>query len=414
MSSVLVISRLFPIINQPWMDTYLEQLLRNNIDFKIYSYNKKPEKYNAKVDELGLRNFQIKFDLEKKDILKSFLKNLLLHPIKTFRFYRKYNLLAKELSTSTSSYYFALAKLLYFKSIGKSYPDISLCHSHTELGSFDFLHLCKALDIPLVITFHGLPPSGVRELDNWKRNVIYQSAKAVFVNTEFAKNQVCSLGCPEDKVIILPQGTPLENFPFYPTRPDPTQKVRILTVGRYHRDKGHHYALLAIARLKASNINLEWNFVGVGPRLDALKKLSQKLDIQNNVIFHEGLSFNDLMSLYQSSHIFVLTSITNSLHVETQSVVVQEAQASGCLVIATAVGGVPECVIDRKNALLVKPSSSRDLSNAIIELYDNVDNWDNIRKLAREHVETFFCSNVIGTKMSQHLNKFLMSEQNSQ
>jgi colanic acid/amylovoran biosynthesis glycosyltransferase len=79
-----------------------------------------------------------------------------------------------------------------------------------------FLYLSMLQNISFVTTFHGRPPYGVGQLSAKKRKILYQNVAVVFVNTQFAKDQVCSLGCHETKVRIIPQGLPIDDFPFVP------------------------------------------------------------------------------------------------------------------------------------------------------------------------------------------------------
>ena len=56
MKNLLVIAPRFPSINQPWIDTYLEELLRSGITLGICSSLKEPQPYQQKVDHLKLKD----------------------------------------------------------------------------------------------------------------------------------------------------------------------------------------------------------------------------------------------------------------------------------------------------------------------------------------------------------------------
>jgi colanic acid/amylovoran biosynthesis glycosyltransferase len=117
-----------------------------------------------------------------------------------------------------------------------------------------------------------------------------------------------------------------------------------------------------------------------------------------------ALSPEELKQLYQESHLFVLPSVSNpGGHVETQGVVLQEAQASGCVPIASNVGGVPECVNDNKDALLVRQKSSRDLAEKIETFYFNPQCWAAYQNSGRQNVQANLSANVIGLRMAEIL-----------
>ncbi len=182
------------------------------------------------------------------------------------------------------------------------------------------------------------------------------------MNTEFAKGQLTELGCPPAKVEILPQGTDLAEFPFEP-RPHPgTEPIRFLTVGRLHEDKGHAYALRALAELANQGMEFRYHIVGYGPQRAALESLSRELGIADRVRLFDEVDDDGLREQYREAHIFLFPSLRDlkGKHEETQGVAMQEAQASGCLVVATRTGGIPES-IDEAHARLVpdRTSSSR-------------------------------------------------------
>ncbi len=50
-----------------------------------------------------------------------------------------------------------------------------------------------------------------------------------------------------------------------------------------------------------------------------------------------------------------------------------EAMAAGVPVVATAVGGIPECVLHERTGLLVPPGDRHALADALIELLKNAE-----------------------------------------
>ena len=216
---------------------------------------------------------------------------------------------------------------------------------------------------------------------------------------------------------IIPQGLPLDDFPLlYQSAPSSfAEDLRLLTVGRFHRDKGQIYALLALRRLLDSGRHVTWTFVGVGPDRVRLERWVEKLKLSQSVVFMEGVSAKKLSELYRTNHLFVLTSIASVTgHVETQGVVLQEAQASGCIPIASRVGGIPECIHDKKDALIVKQKSSREIYSAIEWLMQNPTAWKSYQMAGRKNVEENYSAEVIGKKMASVLRnnaKFVKNNQ---
>ena len=93
--------------------------------------------------------------------------------------------------------------------------------------------------------------------------------------------------------------------------------------------------------------------------------------LQDNITLCGGLGFKEVVELFDWADIFILPSVKavdNDFHEETQAVVIQEAQASGVPVIATKVGGIPECNIHGKTALLIEDRNSDAIAEAVVSL----------------------------------------------
>ncbi|KAB2890440.1 MAG: glycosyltransferase family 4 protein [Desulfobulbaceae bacterium] len=405
---VLVLAPSFPAINQPWIDTYLEQLLRQGFEPLIFTCNSSPGKYSEKVDRLNLRQHIVDIDLRGPAFVRAFVKSIVTCPWKCIesiaKSFRVTRLLAGKYSVSFLP---TFLKTLRFGFSCPEFEQVDIIHSHDEVLAFEFLLCGLMLGKPLVYTFHGLQPKGVPPLADAKRRALYGEVSTVLVNTEFSKQQVQHIGCPPGKAHVLPQGLPLEDFPFVP-RPAPgkNESVSLLTVGRYHADKGQRYALLALRRLRDRGVDAYWHFVGVGPDMGNLVAFAERYGVGQHSIFHSSLNLVEILNLYQRCDLFILPSLSSRIdnrHVETQGVVLQEAQASGCIPIATKVGGIPECLHDKEDAILVKDRSSRAIADAVCYLLYRPDEWACYQEKGRHNVERNFSADVIGRSMAKIL-----------
>ena len=405
MKNLLVIAPRFPSINQPWIDTYLEELLRSGITLGICSSLKEPQPYQQKVDHLKLKDkiipYNDQFSLMK--ILQNITKKPkhLIHILRNFPRYLK---LARALQENHGIPFLeSLTKYVSFASERKKFLNFDAMHAHEEVAGFQFCYLADILDIPFFITFHGLPPLGVGQLSAAKRQRLYEKANAVLVNTNFSKKTALALGCPAQKIHIIPQGLPIDDFPFNPTSfPTQRESISLLSVGRFHRDKGQGYILVALKRLRNKNINAHLDLVGVGPDKKHQLKLIKKLNLTKNVSVHSGINHEELKLLYKKAHFFLLASISNEekkAHTETQGVVLQEAQASGCIPIASRVGGIPEVLHHRLDAYLVKQKCSKEIASAIMTALNSQVLYEQFQKSGRLNIEEHFRSQFICKKM---------------
>lgn len=118
--------------------------------------------------------------------------------------------------------------------------------------------------------------------------------------------------------------------------------------------------------------------VGSGKNLKFLRKMANKLGIDEQVSFLGHLSRGPLFQEFKSSNCFVLSS-----KVETFGVVLIEAAAFGLPLISTRCGG-PEEIINKSNGLLVENDNAEVLSQAMLAIAQNYYEYDkfNIQKNA--------------------------------
>jgi glycosyltransferase involved in cell wall biosynthesis len=139
--------------------------------------------------------------------------------------------------------------------------------------------------------------------------------------------------------------------------------VRVLFVGFIRPEKGIEYLLEAVSQLDA---DVPWELEIVGPR--DFPRYAEKLD---DIILIRGLrqrilwrgyvpNGKPLLDRMRAADLFVLPTLSEG----TPHVLV-EARASGLPCISTNVGGVPSCVTDGFDALLVPPKDARALAQAI-------------------------------------------------
>ena len=331
LEQVVVLAPRYPSINQAWMDNYLEQLINHRFRVSVISGRNQVKKAIGK-SELDVQSFSSSGNRRIFDIIKSCILNPC--ALKDLKF-------ALNSISGVSSRLKVYLWISLVRSVRLATDKNLLIHSHSETFSIPFAYFASASSIPFVLTFHGFRPSGVAQLSSNRRQDLYSLCENIIVNTEYAKGIVCKLGAAPSKVIVLPQGIPVDKFEF---RPLPLPKsggaFKILSVGRIHREKGVQYSLLAAARLKAAGINFLWTFVGEGDFLPRFLNLVDKLGLNDFINLIPQISNTELASVYQNHHLFVLSSISTMRGCdETQGVVLQEAQASGCIPIATRIGG---------------------------------------------------------------------------
>jgi glycosyltransferase involved in cell wall biosynthesis len=148
----------------------------------------------------------------------------------------------------------------------------------------------------------------------------------------------------------------------------------LVYVGRLSAEKG----IDRIKPILEAIPNARLALVGDGPYREELETLFAGLP----VYFVGYLQGEELGAAYASADAFVFPSLT-----ETLGLVVLEAMAAGCPVIAANAGGIPDIVTDGENGFLFDPQNDRGAIEATQRLLANPLERDNIRRAAREEAE---------------------------
>jgi glycosyltransferase involved in cell wall biosynthesis len=158
--------------------------------------------------------------------------------------------------------------------------------------------------------------------------------------------------------------------------------ARMIVVANLIDYKGHTDVLHALAILERPPATV---LVGHGPRRPYLMELSRSLGLTGVVTFAGAVP--DARTLLGRYQIAVLAS-----HAEGLPNAVLEAMAAGLPVVATAVGGVPELVVDEYNGLLVPPGVPTELAKAIDRLVSDPELRCRLGAAARATADRFTVS----------------------
>ncbi|MBC7781103.1 MAG: glycosyltransferase [Proteobacteria bacterium] len=104
--------------------------------------------------------------------------------------------------------------------------------------------------------------------------------------------------------------------------------------------------------------------VGEVPLRRDLETLARQLDMTQAIAF---LGVRSDMP----EHLRQLDLVVSTSHTEALPLAVMEAMATGLPVVATAVGGVPELVVQGVTGILVPPGNADATAQAIVDLLEN-------------------------------------------
>ncbi|MGE3152403.1 MAG: glycosyltransferase family 4 protein [Nitrospiraceae bacterium] len=157
----------------------------------------------------------------------------------------------------------------------------------------------------------------------------------------------------------------------------------VVSVGRFVPYKGYRFLIQAAHRLVGRVPEIHWLLVGDGEERSGLERLSKDLGLERIVHFTGWLSRPQFA--LSAGDLFVLPSLGEHF-----GRVLLEAMAMRKAVVATNAGGVREIVKAGLTGVLVPPSDSQALAEAVQGLLANRSLADYLGINGRERVETYF------------------------
>jgi glycosyltransferase involved in cell wall biosynthesis len=172
-------------------------------------------------------------------------------------------------------------------------------------------------------------------------------------------------------------------------------KSTILFVGRFDHLKGGDTVIKAFSELHRIRPNLRLIFVGpdFGVKVHNGDQLLFSEYVRQQVSSEAASQINYLGTLPRSQINALRTKAALTIvasRFETFPNVVSEAMATGCPIIATAVGGIPEMLDDRRNGILIGADDSLELASACLALIDNPEQAQQLAAQARIDCSTKF------------------------
>lgn len=160
------------------------------------------------------------------------------------------------------------------------------------------------------------------------------------------------------EIVFLPNSlTPIEENKKEITREENT----LLFFGRLSPEKGLNILIEAMALLPRENKLL---IVGDGPDRERLEKLSQEKGVSERIAFLGSRYGKDLEVLKKRVQVVIIPS----LWYENFPYTLIESLQSGCVVVASDIGGIVERVVHKENGILFEAGNALALKDAILFL----------------------------------------------
>jgi starch synthase len=296
--------------------------------------------------------------------------------------------------------------------------DADIVHCHTWYAQFAGIIAKLCYGIPLVITTHSLEPlrpwkreqlGRGYDASSWVEKTAIEMADAVIAVSNETKEDVLKyFNVDEEKIKVIYNGINLEEYVV--TKETSTLekygvdklKPYVLFVGRITKQKGIIHLVNAIKYIDPDTQVVLCAGAPDTPEIaremeDSVNAVKKTRD--NVIWIDKMLDKKEVIQLYSHADVFCCPSIY-----EPFGIINIEAMACQTAVVASAVGGIKEVVVDGETGILVTLEQqniapfepidpekfSKDLAEGINKLINNKELRETMAKNGRKRVEDFF------------------------
>jgi glycosyltransferase involved in cell wall biosynthesis len=256
----------------------------------------------------------------------------------------------------------------------KQRPDV--VHALRWTSGLAALAAARDLRVPVVQSFdslgvaerrHRALPASVGTERIRLEPAIGRSVNAVMAGSSDEESDLTRLGVPRRSIKVVPFGVDTDEFSPEGPVAKRTDRPRLVTVA----DLAEHDALATLLQALSKVPGAELIVAGGPPRAELrgdiayrrLAKVAESLDVSGRVVFAGQVGRSDLPPLLRSADLLV-----NVSEYDPSGIVSIEAMACGTPVIASAMGGQVDAVVDGTTGILVPPGRPALLAQRIRQL----------------------------------------------
>ncbi len=255
--------------------------------------------------------------------------------------------------------------------------DADIIHCHQYLLSFTKLAIifAKMSKKRVFVTDLGLASANPVWYFDWSRWIdkflLISKFSERFLERHYARKKVIYAGVDIKKY-----------------KPALQKQNKVIFMGRLLPHKGVEYLI------EAAPGHIEMDIVGTVYDQKYYERL-RKLASGKKINFLHGLTDEEMAHIFATSSVFVFPGVFEN---ELFGLVILEAMASGCAVIGTDLGGIPEIIVDKETGFIVPPKDPMALREKIEYLIDNPEKARDMGRAGRMRVEEMFTWDLVAKR----------------
>ncbi len=225
------------------------------------------------------------------------------------------------------------------------------------------------------------------------------NADFIIANSNYTKNLAIQVGINSEKIrVIFPGIEKPKNIES--TSQKNAERIfgngfpKIITVARLDKRKGHDKNLMLIKNLKVKFPKIKYISIGSGQEEKNLKKLTNELNINNEVTFLKDVDFKLKIALIENSNLYLMPSRIEKRSVEGFGISFIEAASYGVGSIGGKDGGASDAINHKNTGLICDGSDLNSIYDSVINFFTN-ENFITYGKNAKIFSEKFYWDKVV-------------------
>lgn len=254
---------------------------------------------------------------------------------------------------------------------------------HTHLNALKYVApAANKAGIRCIYTVHNLAQKDASGISQKMYGHFFKKgmAKPVALSETVQKSIADVYGMPLTSIPVVYNGIDLSKC-IVKTDYGVGDTIELIHIGRFFEQKNHRGLIDAFSIIHKRYENTVLRLLGDGALYDEIKAYTAELGLSDCVIF-EGAKA-DVYPYLNKADVFLLPSLYEGI-----PITLIEAMGTGLPIVATEVGGVPDMLENKENALLTA-CDKEDVAMAVCAFIDSQELREKCGRAALENAERF-------------------------